>query len=530
MCGIFCYIGSEMKTTELIKGLKKLEYRGYDSWGVFAKRENGDEYLFKEVGHNIKIDEFNTSILLGHSRWSTTGRVTKENAHPIKSGLVTIVHNGILENYIELKEILVKSGYNFETETDTEVIAACINNMVTKTFLEAVNESIKLFKGNMAFVVTNGVDLIAFRRNTPLVLGVVDDGYFISSDVQSFLSFTNKVIYLDNSVTKIDKNLKIQSTSQLEAEIIDSKIEITGKNDFDHFMIKEIMEQIDIFKKIDELDIKQLKKERFILIGCGSSYHAALFGERILRQVGIDATAKQASEYIKLPGDRVIALTQSGETIDVLNALENTVNPIIITNNQTSLVAKKYNSIITNVGLERSVAATKTFTAQLAVLMKLAGFELEPVFNNFFKLVTKSSRKFIKEVAEIILKGYPIIIGNELSYPLALEGALKIKEVSYLHSEAINGTELKHGPIALIEEGSIVIVLESNGIDKIIDELKARGAFVIYIGTKKKGDVFIKVLNQISQIIPLQLLAYELAVLKGVNPDYPKNLAKSVTV
>jgi glucosamine--fructose-6-phosphate aminotransferase (isomerizing) len=535
MCGIFCYKGVGRETSELLDGLRKLDYRGYDSWGVYSV---GDKEIYKrEVGRITEIEKTKSNLFLSHCRWATNGIVSETNTHPIKSGKIYVVHNGIIGNADKIKKVLTKlRGSVFKTDTDSEVISEYVNKITTsvKSLKIAVEIVVKNLTGDFAFVLTDGVELIAFRRNTPLVIGVGKQEFFVSSDVQSFLSFTNKVIYLENdSVSVIGDDFDSDKPYEIE------KIEISPtKKDFEHFMIKEIFDQINVFKKIEEMEINPINKYseldnncRVILTGCGSSYHAALFGERIFREVGLDASAVPASEYIGLD-DYLIAITQSGETKDVIDAVKKAGEVLVITNNSTSNLSRNYSSIITHIGKEKSVAATKTFMSQIAVLISLAEYNLpKRVYNNFYKLLSKSSRKKILEVAKLIKKD-PIVIGNGLSYPFALEGALKIKEVSYIHSEGFSGNELKHGPIALVETGTPVIALESPGIINNVNEAKSRGAFVIYIGKTKTGleNVFIKVNDVISQIIPLQLLAYELGVLKGVNVDFPRNLAKTVTV
>jgi len=529
MCGIFCYKGNEEKTTDLIKGLKALDYRGYDSWGVFSK---GDKTIYlKKIGNKIEIEEDKSRLFLSHTRWRTHGPISEINTHPIKTEKILVVHNGIIENCEELKKDF---KLKFETETDTEVISCLINNFYKKGFKleEAVRLTSYKLKGDYSFVATDGVNLVGFRKNTPLVIGK-KNGYYLSSDVQSILLFTDKIAFIPNEGLVIIKNNGFKTEIELDGkkpvfEVITDKPE---KLELDNYLIKEILEQVKIIKKINKIHIPELNKKRIVLIGCGSSYHAALFGERLFRYSGIDATAVQASEFIPVK-EFVIAITQSGETLDVIKAIKKVdrEDVLVITNNPMSETAREYSSLFTNVGVEKSVAATKTFFSQIAVLTILSGRELTP---DLFKLISKTTRKLINKTAEKIIKlnKDPIVIGNGLSLPLALEGALKIKEVSYIHSEGFSGNELKHGPMALIEKNTPVIVLESDILSNL-NEVKSRGAFVIYIGTKKTGfeNVFIKVNDLITQIIPLQLLAYELGILKDVNLDKPRGLAKTVTV
>jgi len=529
MCGIFCFKGEERSTNELIKGLKSLDYRGYDSWGVFSK---GNKIIYKkEIGNLIEIEEDKSRLFLSHSRWAVQGKVCKLNCHPVKTNKILVVHNGIIENCSELRKTF---KFTFKTETDTEIISSLINYFYQKGF--DLTESVRLtsykLKGDFSFVATDGINLVGFRKNTPLVIGK-KNGYFLSSDVQSILLFTDKISFIKNEGLVTIKNSGFKTEIELDGkepvfEIITDKPE---KLELDNYLIKEILDQVKVIKQINKLDLEKINENRIVLIGSGSSYHAALFGERLFRYSGIDASSVQASEFISTGNEYVIAITQSGETMDVIKAVKKVKEDVlIITNNSMSELARNYPSIYTEIGIEKSVAATKTFFSQIAVLTLLSGKELKP---ELFKLISKTTRKLLKKTAEKIIEidKDPILIGNELSYPIALEGALKIKEVSYIHSEGFSGNELKHGPIALIEKNTPVIVLESN-INSNINEVKSRGAFIIYIGTKKTGleDIFIKVNDVITQIIPLQLLAYELGILKKVNLDKPRGLAKTVTV
>lgn len=525
------------KNNKYIKPEMKSEINKYLESDIAFQLVTSNEEIDEKVDfvYDIEVPETNNFIangLLSHnSRWRTHGPISEINTHPIKTNKILVVHNGIIENAGILKKAF---KLKLETETDTEVISSLINYFYLKGFdlPEAVRLTSYQLKGDFSFVATDEVNLVGFRRNTPLVIGK-KNGFFLSSDVQSILLFTNLISFIPNESIVTIKNNGFKENITIngkkpEFEVITDKPE---KLELDNYLIKEILDQVKVTKQINGLDLKPIKEKRICLIGCGSSYHAALFGEKLFRYSGIDANASQASEFIPMD-EFVIALTQSGETLDVIKAIKK-VNPnkvLVITNNSMSELARNYPNIYTEVGIEKSVAATKTFFSQLAVLTVLSGRDLKP---ELFKLISKTTRTLITKTAKkiISINKDPIVIGNGLSFPLALEAALKIKEVSYIHSEGFSGNELKHGPIALIEANTPVIVLESN-INSNINEVKSRGAFVIYIGTKKTGleDVFIKVNDTITQIIPLQLLAYELGVLKGIKVDKPRNLAKTVTV
>jgi glucosamine--fructose-6-phosphate aminotransferase (isomerizing) len=584
MCGIIGYIGYKEASPVILEGLKKLEYRGYDSAGIVTF---GSEFcLQKNVG---KIDEikFNLkqlkgSIGCGHTRWATTGAVTKENAHPHLSnnGKIAVVHNGIIENYQELRDFLISNGFNFYSQTDTEVIPNLIEYfMREKDFFEATKLALNKLEGSYAIIAFNNEEnrLVAARKDSPLVVGMGDNEYFVASDIPAFLEHTKKVVYLaEKDLVNIDDDIKIfnlkeNSFVERPINIIEWSLEQVKKGNFNHYMFKEITEQTETINKAiaqDEKSIKEvaelMKKARGIyLVGCGSSYHACLsaaykFSSLAKRHVNV-ALASEFSNYkdFLIPESLVIAVSQSGETADVLEAVgaakEKGAKVISIVNVMgSSLTRESDKALMMNSGPEICVLSTKTYTSQLTLLTLLAYAvagkyevgkkKLKDLINYVYYLTSDNTRKYIKELAEKIKDSYHIyLIGRGLQYPTALEAALKIKEVSYIHAEGFAGGELKHGTIALIEKGTPCIIFSSEQTEKEIlsnaAELKVRGGYIIGIGPNSNEifDTFIKVreaeeANSICQIIPIQILAYQLALLRSCDPDKPRNLAKSVTV
>ena len=601
MCGIIGYIGDGRACEIIVKGLKRLEYRGYDSAGIVTG-DGGRLYIRKGAG---RIDELVQRLNflempgnrgLGHTRWATHGVPNDTNAHPHRdcTGRIALVHNGIIENFAELKEELLKRGHRFESDTDSEVIAHLIEEELKfeGSFEEALRRALLRLKGSFALgVVYSGEpDRIYFVRNeSPLVLGIGEGENFGASDVPAFLEYTNKVVFLDDgeyAVVKPDswevKKIKTGERVHKEVKRIDWSLEMAEKSGFPHFMLKEIFEQpkavmdaihgnsgviAGIAKEIAAYD-------KIVFVAMGTSYHAALVGkylfQRLVKKVPI---VEEASEFRYEFGDLVdektlvIAITQSGETADTLAAMKlakkRGAKVLAIVNVVGSMATRIADmTLYTHAGPEIGVAATKTYTTQLAVLTMLtietAKFlgtterekllMLEEELKKVPDAISKALELHgvIKELAETLTSSRDAFyIGRGIGFPTALEGALKLKEISYIHAEGLSAGELKHGPLALLEEGVPVVAVAPTGktLEKLIsnvEEAKARGARAIVVGSsealKRVADTLIamppldELLSPMVYVVPLQLMAYHLAVLRGNDPDKPRNLAKSVTV
>jgi glucosamine--fructose-6-phosphate aminotransferase (isomerizing) len=584
MCGIIAYKGQRNAFNVVIEGLKNLEYRGYDSFG-FAIKENPGLKLIKKTG---KIGDFvyntplESRICVGHTRWATHGAVTVSNAHPHTDceEKLAVVHNGIIENYQELKNELISKGHVFKSETDTEVIPHLIEEYrKTMPFVEAAKKAILRLEGSYAIIVIDRESdvMIAARKNSPLILGVGNDEFFVASDVPAFMKYTKNVVYLhEYDFIVIENDFKIynlESGQEVKREVktIEWDIEQAKKGNFDHYMLKEIMEQNQTVLRAIEQEperIKNLAKKindahGIFFVACGSSYHACLsasyiFSKLAKKHVNV-VLASEFAHYEHFLTDKtlVIAVSQSGETADVLEAVRAAKNKgskimSVVNVMGSSLTRESDDVLMMHSGPEICVLSTKTYTSQLALLNLLAyacageyetGKKSLKDVRNFVETITShDNREKIKELAKKLKdKEHIFTIGRSLQYPTALEAALKIKEVSYIHAEGFAGGELKHGTIALIEEGTPCIVFFDSETERETlsnaTEIKARGGYIIGIGPKNNEifDYFIEVPemnsgNSIGQIIPAQLLAYELAVLRGCNPDKPRNLAKSVTV
>jgi len=584
MCGIFGVIAkSDNAAQTVLNGLKKLEYRGYDSWGI-AVKQNGKLVRERHVG---KIGQAQTklpksTIGLGHTRWATHGGVTIGNAHPHLgcSQKLCLVHNGIVENFRPLKETLIKS-HQFASETDTEVALHLIEEKAKKLSpFKAVQSSFKQVHGMNAFILLNAdsEELIAVKNGSPLTIGLGKSANYISSDVWALLDHTNQVIFLeDNQLAQISQN-KVKLFDAITGKALKPKIttldwqaEQSRLGKFHHYMEKEIFDQPQILDNLARTDksiiasVTQAIKtsSRAYFLGCGTASYAALFGEYLFDMTGVDVEAIVGSEFAKnqkiLSKDSVfLMLSQSGETIDVVGAVNlaktKKMKIIGITNVLGSTLYRKSDTkILLRAGQEVAVASTKAFTAKLAILMQMAS-QIENDLKPTQKLITQAAkatkdicygktRKQIKSLAKKIKdQDHMFVVGRLLSYPIALETALKIKEVSYIHAEGYAAGELKHGPIALIDQGTPCIVIAPNDqtyTDSISSahEMKARGGFIIGISPKPDPvfDVCLKVpdLKQATAIpntVIAQLLAYDLAIARGLNPDKPRNLAKSVTV
>lgn len=608
MCGIIGYIGERDAPQLLLEGLKRLEYRGYDSAGM-AVIDGGMVEIKRNVGKLIQLESslhknpLRGKIGIGHTRWATHGKPSETNAHPHKAGSIVVVHNGIIENYLNLKRILEKKGHTFKSETDTEIIAHLIQSYLFKgnSFEQAVRNALKKIKGSYAIGVICEEEpkkLIAARNESPLVIGLGEKEWFIASDIPAFLPYTRKVIFLDDLEMAVlsEKGVKIGSLSgekvTKEVKTIDWSPSMAEKSGFKHFMQKEIFEQpraiIDTFRgriaeekgnvfledcKLTAKDLKQIDK--IFIVACGTSWHAATVGKFMIEDLcRIPVEVDLGSEFryrdpLLNKKTLLLLISQSGETADTLAALREGIKKkariISICNVVgSSMVRSSQGVIYTHAGPEIGVASTKAFTTQLVVLYllslsigKLTGRLPTDKEKSMIKDLVKLPRqveKILEEDSSIrtIAHHYMnyrdfLYLGRGINYPIALEGALKLKEISYIHAEGYPAGEMKHGPIALIDEQMPVVVLVSKGItfDKImsnVEEVKARGGKIIAVTPKiskeiqSKADTIIKIPENNSYLIPilftvpLQLLSYHIAELKGTDVDQPRNLAKSVTV
>ena len=607
MCGIVGYIGKNNATKLVLEGLKKLEYRGYDSAGLSMIRDN-KLVTFKKKGR-IKVledsfdqEEFSSNICIGHTRWATHGEPNEINAHPHLSTdrKISVVHNGIIENYLELRNDLTKKGYKFLSQTDTEVIPNVISNNYKGDILEAVFKSTEILRGAYSLGIIDeneGKRLIAVRNSSPLLFAICEDGYFVASDITSVIEHTNKIIYLEDgdvvdmredSYTIYDKNHK-----KVEREITEVEISAddASKEGYDHFLIKEIHEQPRLLREVisikhkdykinlpaeGSLSLDELKNiNKIYVTACGTAFHAGEAGKFAIENLAkIPVISEIASEFRyknMFVDDKslVIFVSQSGETADTLAALREAkalgAKTLAITNVVGSSISREADKVVyCYAGPEISVASTKAYTTQvisfyfLAMdialkLNKITEDEVKEIIENMEKLpgqieeILKHKDQF-EDIAELIKDAKSIFYtGRSLDYITAKEGALKLKEISYIHTESFPSGELKHGSIALIEEGTPVISVstQSSILEKTISnnqELIARGATVISIAEEKNdfvrdsSDVMIEIpdtidlLTPLLAVIPEQLIAYYSSVLLGNDVDKPRNLAKSVTV
>jgi glutamine---fructose-6-phosphate transaminase (isomerizing) len=608
MCGIIGYIGKGEAVPIMLEGLKKLEYRGYDSAG-FCTINNNKTLVEKDIGkiHEIepKINLKNLSGTIGisHCRWATHGEVTKENSHPHTDCKeeISIVHNGIIENFSELKEKLIKKGHKFRSSTDTEVVAHLIEDTYDKDIEEATIKALKQIDGSYALGIISAKEpnkLIAARNESPLIIGLGKDENFIASDVPAILKRTNKVIYLDNKeIAILEKDN--YSIKNLDGEIVEKEIneidwdsELTEKSGYEHFMLKEIHEQpravtetlngrikdgrVDIKEELNLKDEELAKIKRIIIVACGTSWHSALVGEFMLEELAkIPVEVEYSSEFryrnpIVDEDTLVIAISQSGETADTLAAVreakkKNSKVLSIVNVKGSSIDRESDSALLTYAGPEIGVASTKAFTAQLVVLylftLFMANFKksldddtLKDLLNKLRKLPLQmesllNEENDVKKIADIYKdKTNSLFLGRGVNFPIALEGALKLKEVSYLHAEGYPAAEMKHGPIALIDKNMPVVVIATKDdytYKKVlgnIHEVKARNGIVIAIATKCDEEVAkladyvvyipktLYILSSILTTIPLQLLAYYVAKDRGYDVDRPRNLSKTVCV
>ena len=606
MCGIIGYAGKEKNAIHvLINGLKNLEYRGYDSAGI-AIRENNHVEIVKSEGKIVnlekKIESLEESTIgIGHTRWATHGGATTINSHPHRVGTVTLVHNGIIENYEKIKKDLIKEGYEFKSSTDTEVACALIDKLYKKTNdkIKTLKEANHIINGSFAFAIMFDDDvnnLYAMRKDSPLIIGIGEGCNFLASDVPAILEFTNKYILLDKDEYAVVNNDKVviydENENMLTKEVLtyDGDKEVAMKAGYEHFMIKEINDEPivfdNMFKQFDADNIDDLKKsmpdfskyKKIDIIGCGSAYHAGLLGKSLIEEYAdVLVNVEIASEYRykKTFSDNdtlTILISQSGETADTLAALrkakEKGIDTLGIVNTVSSSIAREADDVLyIKAGAEISVATTKAYSAQVLMLLLIAlviGYENKKISKEEANNVISEIKKipeYIKEVISkksecddvaksIYEKNNIFFIGRKVDYALCMEGSLKLKEVSYIHSESYAAGELKHGTISLIEEGTPVIsIVTDEGIEEKtisnIKEVKARNAYVVLITTDKiyekykTSDFYDKKIvleNKNNYINPLlvatilQLLAYQVAYLRGEAIDQPRNLAKSVTV
>lgn len=597
MCGIFAYIGNKQNAaTTVLEGLKLLEYRGYDSWGIVCKVESGklkgessDLVIEKHIGKignatlNLQFSTLPSHLAMGHTRWATHGGVTVENAHPHLdcSKQLAVIHNGIVENYSQLRQELLKKGHIFSSETDTEVIVHLIEeNLKSTPFPTAVRNTFNSLSGLNAIVVlnTSTSEIIAAKNGSPLIIGKGQNSYYVASDASGIIPHTRELLFLkDNEMVILGKDLKLLSLPQGKQltprfEMVDWKIEDTHKGRYEHFMIKEINEQPKVVRNIAQNYTEQIeslveviKKARgTFFVAAGTAYHACLSGvylfSRIAKRHVNTAVASEFNYLLDFITDKslVIALSQSGETIDViepLNAAKQKGSTIVaITNALGSSIYRMANEkILLGAGPEKAVASTKAYIAKISLLFLIAYTmvgksasakeHLLEAASEIEKLLEEPRLKKIQDLAKTLAHAEHIYtIGRGLSYGTAVEAALKIKEISYIHTEGLAGGELKHGTIALISKGTLCIVFAPSDetYEAMISnamEIKARGGIIIGVSSKKEDvfDYWIEVKDNkeatlITQIIPAQLLAYYLALEKGYDPDKPRNLAKSVTV
>lgn len=587
MCGIFGFLGDDNHAPSLVvSGLKKLEYRGYDSWGVCWSEKN-NLTCKKAVGKISDVpagtfDSLTGSLALGHSRWATHGGVTEINAHPHFSfdHKIAVVHNGIVENYLELKEEIGKE--KFVSETDTEVIPHLISMYMDLGFEEAFKKAMSRLEGRFAVVAIHAdyQMILGARRGSPLILGVGSDSYYLASDIPAFLEHTKVVNYIDDDEMVILERGKKPRFFNFTSQTAIGKRDITiewdqesvSKGEFDHFMLKEIMEQKDTIQRAINQNEEEIMKiadaikncRGCFFSGCGTAGKVCMTAEYFFSLIASrHVNFAPASEFplfrhFLLPESLLVVVSQSGETADVLEAMKTAKSKgakvLAIVNAKGSSIARAADySLSINAGPEKAVASTKAATAQLALLMLLA-YAVDGRLEEGKHLLVDTASKmndmlnprfltYIKRVAQKIKSSENCyIIGKSMNYPIALEAAIKIQEVSYIHAEGFAGGELKHGPIALISEGTPCISLFANDEVKkdILSntiELKARGAYIIGVGPERFEvfDEWIRVpdcgfASPIANLIPVQLLAYYLSVLRGCNPDMPRNLAKSVTV
>lgn len=588
MCGIVGYAGKTNVIKNIMTGLKSLEYRGYDSSGIAYLDKNNNIKIYKKVGQIKNLDQIlnyedEASLGISHTRWATHGGVTDTNAHPHNQGKITLVHNGIIENYEELKRQLEKEGYNFKSSTDSEVAAALIDKLYkeNKDMLKTLVILKDKLKGSYAFNIINSDipnKIYGIRKDVPLIVGVSDHGNMFASDIPAILHVTNKYIVLNNNefVELEQDNVKYYNSEgkEITKEVKEyaGTIDSISKNGYEHFMLKEINEESEVVKNILNLytknnkikDIYNIKKYKNIdIVACGSASFAGQIGKYYIEKyANIKTDVYYASEYryqknFFTKDTLVILISQSGETADTLAALklakENGINTLAIVNRRDSSIAREADSVIyTEAGIEVAVATTKAYLAQVLILLLLAFKDnnKETKLLEDLKLLPNLITKYINEydysnIANILKdKEHIFYLGRGIDYYLSMEGSLKLKEISYIHSEAFQAGELKHGSISLIDKdfGVVSVVTDKTISDKTISNLKevsARGAKIITITNIKDNNFadytilvedYDEILNPLLVIVPMQMLAYNVAKLRDCDIDKPRNLAKSVTV
>jgi glucosamine--fructose-6-phosphate aminotransferase (isomerizing) len=613
MCGIVGYIGERQAYPILIKGLHRLEYRGYDSAGVAMITDDKKMNVYKCKGKVSDLEKFGEgkdksgNIGIGHTRWATHGEPNDVNAHPhySQSGDIVLLHNGIIENYAPIKENLEKRGHIFKSQTDTEVLVHLIEEIKEKDNLKlghAVIAALKQVVGAYAIVVldkNNPNELVVAKKGSPLVIGVGEGEFFVASDASPIIEYTKNVVYLDDEqvgIIKRNEELKIRNLKDKDVtpyvQELEMELEAIEKGGYEHFMLKEIYEQprsirdsmrgrLNADKAIVQLggivdyEPKFLKAKRIIIIACGTSWHAGLVAEYLFEEYArIPVEVEYASEFryrnpVIYEDDIVIAISQSGETADTLAAIELAKSKgatiIGVCNVVGSSIARATHAgSYTHAGPEIGVASTKAFTAQVTVLTLMALhiaykkgtiiesryrqllYELDAIPEKVERVLKLNDK--IKHIADIYKDARNFLyLGRGYSFPVALEGALKLKEISYIHAEGYPAAEMKHGPIALIDEEMPVVVIATKGpnyekVVSTIQEIKARKGKIIAVvnegdkEVKKAADYTIEIpetdesLVPLVSVVPLQLLSYHIAVMRGCNVDQPRNLAKSVTV
>ncbi len=611
MCGIVGYIGNKEAFPILIKGLRRLEYRGYDSAGIALL--NGGMTVFKKAGKVsdlekiVNPDHVMANIGIGHTRWATHGEPNDRNAHPhlSQSGNLAIIHNGIIENYSAIKEELTKRGYTFHSDTDTEVLVNLIEEVQKKenTSLDnAVRIALNQVVGAYAIVVLNKNNpdqLIAARKGSPLVIGIGENEFYIASDASPIIEYTQNVVYLDEqeyAIINRDGNYTIRTLGNVEKspeiQKLEFSLEMIEKGGFEHFMLKEIYEQPKAIEDslrgrmsasggwiklrgLDEYISRIDNAKRFIITACGTSWHSGLIGEYLIEDLArVPVEVEYASEFryrnpIINEHDVVIAISQSGETADTLAAIDLAKDRQALIYGLCNVIGSSiaraaHAGSYTHAGPEIGVASTKAFSTQVSLITLIALqlamvkgtmptsrirailYELENIPKKIEETLALDAQ--IKEIAAIYKDATNFLyLGRGYNFPVALEGALKLKEISYIHAEGYPAAEMKHGPIALIDENMPVVFLATNksAYDKIVSnvqEVKARKGKIIAV--VHKGDTQIRaladhiievpeteeILSPLITIVPLQLLAYHIAIMRGCNVDQPRNLAKSVTV
>lgn len=588
MCGIVGYAGKTNVIKNIMTGLKSLEYRGYDSSGIAYLDKNNNIKIYKKVGQIKNLDQIlnyedEASLGISHTRWATHGGVTDTNAHPHNQGKITLVHNGIIENYEELKKELEKEGYNFKSSTDSEVAAALIDKLYkeNKDMLKTLVILKDKLKGSYAFNIINSDipnKIYGIRKDVPLIVGVSNHGNMFASDIPAILHVTNKYIVLNNNeIVELEQdNVKYYNSEgkEITKEVKEyaGTIDSISKNGYEHFMLKEINEESEVVKNILNLytknnkikDIYNIKKYKNIdIVACGSASFAGQIGKYYIEKyANIKTEVYYASEYryqknFFTKDTLVILISQSGETADTLAALklakENGINTLAIVNRRDSSIAREADSVIyTEAGIEVAVATTKAYLAQVLILLLLAFKDnnKETKLLEDLKLLPNLITKYINEydysnIANILKdKEHIFYLGRGIDYYLSMEGSLKLKEISYIHSEAFQAGELKHGSISLIDKdfGVVSVVTDKTISDKTISNLKevsARGAKIITITNIKDNNFadytilvedYDEILNPLLVIVPMQMLAYNVAKLRDCDIDKPRNLAKSVTV